>query len=287
MSTHSSHRLGPIVMDRLLGLRAATVAAAGGAYLLLAWMLVAVIDVYDVAGLRTTLGRDVGAPAWVHLFGEAGLTEMLQWIALAILAFVAAARAGQLRDVDGGRPANFLAILAVLSALMLIEDAGNPSHRLGVYAEDILGTSSGTVRMLFRLPVFLFIGGLALYAFARYWPSVARARPGGTTLLLGFLAYGWAACSSVPANVLFDFYSRAGTWLTATILGGRLVPIEPFGPMEGSVTPDAFTSVMFMDFVYEESIELIGAALLLAGALALGSSLTDATGTHRGSAVRN
>ena len=45
---------------------------------------------------------------------------------------------------------------------------------------------------------------------------------------------------------------------------------------DAEFTSSEFTSTLFMDFVYEESIELISAALpLLAGVLALGNVLAS------------
>ena len=251
-------------------------------YLMLAWVAVAVIDIYNVAGLRATLGRDEGAPAWVHLFGEGGLTEMLQWLILATLALVAAARAEGLKHLGDARGARFFGLLAVLAVLMLIEDAGNPSHRLSVYGQDIFGTTGGFARALFRMPVFLALGGLAIYAFARYWKLVIRGKPGSRILMGGFGAYGLAVFSSLPAHLLFDFYGRAGPWLTETVLNDRLIEIDVLPHLEGEMTASQFTSVMFMDFVYEESIELIGAALLLAGSLALGAVLAADQDTNNG-----
>lgn len=261
-------------MDRLLGLRAKPIVVAAVAYLLFAWTLVAVIDVYDVAGLRSSLGRDDGGPVWIHLFGEARVTEMLQWLLLATVSLVAAIRAGELRQLGNTRGARFFTLIGVSAALMLIEDAGNPSHQLVRYAEDILGTSGFTIELLFRAPVFIVIGAVPLYAFIRYWPSVARGRPGGGFLLGGVAAYGVAAFSSVPANLLFDYYTRVGPWLTDRVLGGRLLLLEVPPRQSAEFSSPEYTSALFMDYVYEESIELVGAALLLAGVLALGQVLT-------------
>lgn len=263
------------MIHRLLQTRPRRVLIAALLYLLLAWTAIAVIDIYDVAGLRSTLGRDGEGPVWVHLFGEAGVTEMLQWLLLASVTLVAAVRSGQQLQMGNVPAARFLGLLGLAAVLMLIEDAGNPSHRLGDYGEDILGTGGFVVELVFRLPVFLVIGGVPLYAIVRYWGRIARGRDGSLLLLGGVGMYGLAAFSSVPANLLFDFYPRFGPWFTERILGGRLVSLEPFPGLGEALTPEDFTGWLFMDFVFEESVELIGAALLFAGVLALGSALAE------------
>ena len=265
---------GESFFSRLINLRPARILRLVGAYLLFAWLAIAIVDVFDVAGLRAGLGRDQGGPVWVHLFTEAGVTEMLQWLLLATVTLVAAIRSGEQWERRNVEAARFLTLLALSATLMLIEDAGNPSHSLAHYGEDILGRSGFLIELIFRLPVFLIIGAVPLYAFIRYWPKIARGRNGSRLLIGGVAAYGAAAFSSVPANLLFDFYPRFGPWFSQRILGGRLLPLEPFDSLVGQMSSRDFTGWLFMDYVYEESIELIGAALLLAGVLALGAALS-------------
>ena len=252
-----------------------TVVGAAAAYLIMAWSSIALIDVFDVSGLRSMLGRDEGAPLWVHLFGEGSITEILQWTALGLVALVLSQASGALQTANEWRQRRFLSLLALGAVLMLIEDAGNPSHRVARYVRDFLGEGSYLIELLSRLPVLLLVGGVPLYAFVRYWPSVARGRPGGGLLLSGLIAYGIAAFSSVPANILFNFYPRAGQWMTESLLGGRLQPLEQTDPWQLRFSAEEFTGTVFMDYVYEESIELIGVTLLLAGALAFSRSLVQ------------
>jgi len=83
----------------------------------------------------------------------------------------------------------------------------------------------------------------------------------------------------VPANLLFDFYTRFGPWFTDRVLGGRLLVLEVPAARAAEFSSSEFTSALFMDFVYEESIELVGATALLAGVLMLGKVLTDTSAT--------
>lgn len=274
-----------------IGPRTVLVVAIG--YLLLALMMVGVVDVFDVAGLRSRLGREDGAPLWLHLFQQASITEVLQWSALAVLALLASHGAGRLAVFSVGsraswqREQRFLTLLAVSALLMLIEDAGNPSHRLAQYVYDLLGQESLTIEVIARFPVHLIVAGVPLYTFLRYWPSAVRGRPGAGLLLGGIGAYGVTAFSSGPANALFDFYERVGPVVAERLLGGRLLPVEPPPGLALRFSEEVFTGALFMDYVYEESIELIGVALLLAGAAALTRHLDGETsGVGRASAGR-
>ena len=254
-----------------------TVVGAAAAYLTVAWLSIILIDVIDVAGLRSTLGRDDGAPLWVHLFGEGSITEILQWTVLGLVALVVSQAAGALRAPSEWRERRFLSLLGLGVVLMLIEDAGNPSHRVARYVRDFLGEGSYLIELLSRLPVLLLVGGVPLYAFARYWWPAVRGRPGGGLLLSGLIAYGIAAFSSVPANILFNFYPRAGRWVTESLFGGRLQPLEQTAPWQLRFSAEEFTGTVFMDYVYEESIELIGVTFLLAGSLALSRFLAQSS----------
>ena len=65
-------------------------------------------------------------------------------------------------------------------------------------------------------------------------------------------------------NGVLDFYDRAGEFVTQTLLGGERLARVPAGPWGG---PEA-TGALFMDTVYEESLELLAAGLILAATTA-------------------
>ncbi len=111
----------------------------------------------------------------------------------------------------------------------------------------------------------------------RYWPSVGFRRPGGGLLLGGFVAYGVATFSSLPANMLFDYYPRVGRFVTDQLFAGRMIPMERTLDWQLRFSAEEFTGTLFMDFAYEESIELIGAMLFLAGVLAFAGHLVNTT----------
>jgi hypothetical protein len=72
---------------------------------------------------------------------------------------------------------------------------------------------------------------------------------------------------SVPGNVI-NLYERAGIWILDGVFRGSLRGLPPgsgdFGPTEfGDPTP-----IAFMDYVVEESIQLVAAAMFAAAAVA-------------------
>jgi len=257
------------------------VLVVGIAYLLAAWSAVVLIDVLDVAGIRTRLEGVLDMPmVWWHLFREGSPTELLQWTLLGSTGLVASYHAGWLAVSRRGpaplvRERRFLMLVSVAMVLMLIEDAGNPSHRVAGIVMGLLGDDSYLVEVAARLPVFILVGAVPLYAFVRYWPSVGFRRPGGGLLLGGFVAYGVATFSSLPANMLFDYYPRMGRFVMDRLFAGRMIPIERTLDWQLRFSAEEFTGTLFMDFAYEESIELIGAVLFLAGLLAFSGHVVN------------
>jgi hypothetical protein len=250
--------------------RSRTILSVTLVYLLACYFLFLVVDVFDVLGSRELLGRDDGMPLWFHLFGEAMPTEWLQWSWLASTSIVAAMAASRAFSVSRAQIARFLLLLSVAGALMLIEDAGNVSHQQAQLLQQITGESD-LARVGGRLPVFVVIAAVPTYALIRYWSALREYPYSHRLFLAGYGIYGLAAFSSVPANLAFDFYDRAGGWVVDTLLGGRLVPVEDYWGIDGDAT-----RLVFMDFVYEESLELIAAGLLLAAALSLYGTLRAA-----------
>src|SRR5690606_37524432 len=82
-------------------------------------------------------------------------------------------------------------------------------------------------------------------------------------LVAGYATYAVMGVTGEVLNYLVDLYEVVGAWLAEDLLGGRLAP--PTG------TPGLWSEyhVVLMDYVYEESLELLAATFLLAGVLAL------------------
>jgi len=193
-------------------------------------------------------------PLWFHLFREGGPSEHLSWLLLGAAALLGAASAGR----SSGADARFWAWFAFGAVLLLIEDAGNTSHRFARFMNMFAEVS----RDAGRLVVFAIIGAVMLGVLLWFrdqwsqWPSVRRM------LLAGYVTYGVAAGASVPFNLVGAGYQSVGDTLLATLFGGRLSRLPE--PVWGAETDN--TGYVFMDLVVEESIEVLAAALLATAA---------------------
>ncbi len=218
------------------------------AYLVLAWAAVYAVDVAGVAGL----GERLDAPLWAHLFLEGHLTELLQWAVLGAAVLTAGRLSGHLRATGQRGDASLWLLMALAFVLILIEDAGNVRHTLRDYGEAVLGIPGFVTNAL----VLSAIAALPLCALALHWRRVWAVRRGRGYLLAGFVTYGLAGGMSATGAL---WYPRAGALLDAVLFGGRL-------PVYDLV--DIAHHYLVMDLMVEESVELLGAGLFLAGAVA-------------------
>ncbi|MFA9477094.1 hypothetical protein ACERK3_02185 [Phycisphaerales bacterium AB-hyl4] len=230
-----------------------------GGYLAAAWGVFFVVDVGNVAGLRDRLiATGLQDPTiWHRLFMEGGVTEMLQWMTLGIAGVLAAMLAGRCwhaADPSERAAARFWLIMSVALTVMLIEDAGNPRHQVRQWAH----TASGSffVSMLAEGVCFLLIAAVPVYAVLRYGRTMWGYRNTRWYLLIGFATYATVSTFSASRHV-GEWYIAAGTWIHAMV-GGDLVRYDHHQPLE----------FWLMDWLVEETLELIGAAFMLAAGVA-------------------
>ena len=231
------------------------------AYLCAAWTAFLLVDVLNVASTRDSLvASGFTTPAiWAQLFREGGPTEILQWLYLGGAAIVSAFLAGELRERgrNGERELHaFWLLMSIALIVMLIEDAGNPRHYLRNMALRLTG--SRVAQLTVESVIFAVIAGLPLYAVIRYWRWVVPFARSKWYLFAAFVAYGVAGAASATR---YAWYERAGTWLNQ-FLGGRLLQ-DLEHPFFGTTGMEFF----LMDWLWEESVELIGATFFLAAAL--------------------
>lgn len=225
------------------------------------------VDVHDVFGLR---GRLAGSGLEVtylyfHIYREGGPVEIAQWSLLATLIIAAGFRAGALRATDQVAVRFWLAV-AVLGGLMLMEDAGNVRHYLADIGVHMLPMSDPIARTLVEGAFYVLVASPALLAVWLYRYVGPAHRPPLRFAIPGFLAYFTASVASA-SRVLGDWYMAAGYWVQANVIGD--LPPLPDGVRWGMDGSDV-TAFMVMDLMFEESIELLGAVLLLAACLAVG-----------------
>lgn len=236
--------------------------------LAIAHLAVVLIDVANVAGLGDVIGERSGAAAWVHIFGEANPIEWVQWALIGALIVVAARQSGE-SDPRSDRPARaFWLLVAVGATMMLMEDAGNVRHRLVDWAE-----MSGVIDADGLMNLAVEAAWFAAIAAVFGWAALAHGRRIGfpqKTLIYGSAGVAFYAVAVVSSATrdLGDWYQRAGAAAVANVYGGNLELPRGWDVAEAHH--------VFMDFVYEESLELLGAGFLLAAALAFrGPSTTS------------
>ncbi|QBI20304.1 hypothetical protein ER308_12510 [Egibacter rhizosphaerae] len=223
-----------------------------GFWLVGGWAAFLLVDVLDVGGAQALLEELEQPLVFFHLFGEARPTEWLQWAALGTSGVLAGLIAGQLSAGERTRVAGAWTLFAFGMVAMLIEDAGNPRHRVAEYAERLAGSTAGTVAEL------MVMGAVAaLPLLAAIWAGwhLLRAAPGRRYLLAGYAVYGIAVLSSATRSL---WYERTG----AALLGDQLAPFMHGDPPEDRV------NFYVLDHLYEESLELVAATLLLVGTIA-------------------
>lgn len=233
------------------------------AYLFAAYLAVLLVDVAAVGGTRGWI-REVGGgrpSLWIMLFEDGSPTELLQWAALGAVAVLVGVEAGRARAALDAAAARFWALAGVGAVMMLMEDAGNVRHRLVHYIDAFVGLSrSGPWHLAVEavwyavivsvLATALIVGGRRVLAADRAVLGYAVA---------GAACYALAATGSVTRDIGW-WYADAGRVIEESLLRTRL--LVPDGWSRGQV------HFFLADYVVEESLELLGASLLLATVLA-------------------
>jgi len=206
-------------------------------FIVLCWVAIYLVDVVNIGGLSSVRGL------WWHLFRNRGPVEWVQWIFLAYISLSAAAFFGMYRERGGCRREEIFWILAAIAfILMLIEDAGDPRHLLAEHAGVLLGMN----RTLAEGIVFFLIVLPLLYAVLVHWREAFAVAQVRLYFVAGGTLYALAAVASLFREER-GFYPLIGDRLSQTFTGGSI--------------PGFF----LMDFVIEESIELMAASFIAAG----------------------
>lgn len=252
-------------------------------YIASAWIAV---FLYDFSGLRSAdalLCRLQDCTAhppmlWIELFQERSPTEIGQWILLLSASVLSAATAWRLRQQ--GLPALSYWLLALALLVMYGEDGHNLRHMLSAhFADTVLRVDSQSLewrrsleRSLIEISFYAILGGLMSLVL---WLKFRRPRPPKTAMLcfsIGFAIYAIAAIASATRNI-FDWYATLGASVFDWVSRNAGLPVDGRSIVHFQ-DPIGF---WFMDYVFEESLELIGASLICGAVLGWWSS----TGTRK------
>ena len=232
--------------------------------LALSWAAFLLVDIADVLGLGSAVyeyfsERDIErAQVWAILFTEGGPVEIMQWLLLAVASGLAMhihglLSAGKNPGKNDRHARLFWLLMGIAFLLMLIEDAGNPRHWAIRFFHALFGGDAGQIT---ELIYFAALGALPLSALAFFGRPVLGLPRTRIFLLGGFFVYGLAAVSSAAR---YYWYEAAGEWLHARAFGETLKEVALGTQGHG---------FWLMDYLVEESLELIGATLLAAAAAA-------------------
>lgn len=146
---------------------------------------------------------------------------------------------------------------------MVIEDAGNPSHRISHWM-DALGIPFPTTP---RLIVFLPIAAIFFSALLFHRSVLRESRAAYLFFLGGFIFYGVAVIWSLSIYTIFPGSlprEEIGLWVHTEILNGVLLHDD----LEAQ-----YLSWQMADYVLEESLEFFGATAFLGGSVSLFQSI--------------
>ena len=244
-------------------IRPAHVFGFGVAYLFFAWFISYLGDVHNVLALTDRLiNRGAERPfMWYYLFTEGSPTEMLQWAYLAATVILCGVLIGRLGERGYRLPAQFFVLMAAGTGIMLMEDAGNLRHRIKFYILLAFGDTMA-LGIAVELVIYALLGALMIYALVRFWRYPWRHRETRHYMIAGYSLYAVAAIASATRH-FGDWYDHAGEWLLRA--WGLW---EPFTAL--FIPTDVGRPIGFyiMDFLVEESIELLAASALCAAVYA-------------------
>lgn len=254
------------------------------AFLGVSYLLIVAIDVFNAFDLHT---RWIGAKGrwylWLHWF-EVPVETPLQWACLGAVAVLFFLSAGAIYQREQGEAFDFAMLFGIGATLMLVEDSLNPRHYLRFYLEgrDVGGYT--TVGTLAELAYFALLGGLLVFVFLRFRRVFWKFDKVKTYLIRGYVLYAVAVGSSwmgsafrSATDTLPDLYTVVGRFATGILFfdeGPRQAYFEHIDDavVNSGNPPLAF---WFMDRVWEESLELLGASALLVAAVAFFVRVTD------------
>ena len=242
-------------------------------YLLLIIILTILIDFHKVyiPVISDWVNLYPAAIFWLQINREAGLTENLQWLFL-FISFCAALAVIYLQRGSWTLERLGVLFLSIGLAIMFLEDVFNVRHALSWYIssffyDGLVGSyewRTSAFRSVIEIAFYAFLGSIMVAAFYfLYFRSKISSR---TRILLigGYLIYGVASFASATRNI-GDWYAKLGKAILDPLLKNRNVSWDA----DSIIFFSDPVSFWFMDLLVEESLELLGSALLLSAILSV------------------
>ncbi len=229
-------------------------------------------DVHNLFGVRDRLHAHDGLSIpflWDYLFTEGGPIEIFQWLFIGLFMMTSSFIAGKLTAVNERKAATFWVLLALGGILMIMEDAGNVRHFL-TERFVLLIKDEMIIRSITELIYFALVALIPLVALVKYGKYPFKSRRTAAFLLAGYFFYGIAVTMSGTRDIMF-WYQTAGNVLynLSISLGGGEELLMLYEEIDQYLADIGSIEVRYrmMDYLVEESFEILGAAFLWASSV--------------------
>ncbi|SER60294.1 hypothetical protein [Salisediminibacterium halotolerans] len=255
-------------------------------FLIASLLFFVAVDIFNVFGVsERLLAMQDGETAYVWYHWYEFPVEVLQWptLAAAMLIFAIvygkASERPETADLSplGSAPIvrRFSLLIAAGLLLMLLEDAGDVRHIITDLMNMLTGGAGGGSRYgyaatLFELGYFAALAAVMLFAIVRYRHAFIRDQrtvywlAGGIVFYAVAVASSWAGSAFGAVLDISQLYTAVGNRAVELLFVNGAHSEALYEHARETVGNVGF---MFMDRVYEETLELMGAAFLLAAAV--------------------
>ena len=224
------------------------------------------LDVRGLFGYTDSLVRqDYLIPFfWYHFFADAQTVEIPQWIALSFCVLTCGFIAGKESEKKRFANSRFFILIGLGLCIMVLEDAGNFRHVISHYASLFFNQHGlrSPIKTLTELSIYFTLGLLMVFPILRYLKGLNLNKKALSLLFGGYTSYFLASAMSATRNI-FTWYDKAGEFLINNLPLSTPVIWERTASSLENHAGYFPLGYYFMDFLIEESLELIGASLLL------------------------
>jgi len=238
-------------------------------FLFVSYILTYLIDARNIFGIQEFLINNLDTPFfWYHWF-LTPVEEPIQWYMLGATFFVFAFISGIAYMNKDKNTLKFWGLMSFGLLLMLVEDAGDVRHTYRARIEMVFGEETyGFLGTTFELFYFAFIGIIMLVAFLKYRHVYWAYYNTKKYLIIGYIFYGLG----VSASFIGGAYRTLTGFTLYENIGGAVLDRIIINSETSLIAYNLFDEThrvefMFMDRVFEESLELLGAAGLLCAGL--------------------
>jgi hypothetical protein len=230
------------------------------------YLLMILIDALNIFGIQNILVNNLNIPYfWYHYF-EIPFLVPLGWFLLGLVLLVFTINAGAAYHKHDKKVFSFWLLISIGLTLMLVEDTGDVRHILRFKLESFFDEGPyGYYGTLWELFYFVVIGSVMLFALLYFRKVYWHHTKTRNYLLTGYLFYFISQVSSFTSTAFQSegaelWYENAGKFILNRLFVRNELSERIY---QMAITEDEWLHFNFMDFVYEESLEFIGAAALL------------------------